>query len=145
MNIGGLLDFLNESVSEGIATDSSPVIALCRNTKVSLDSEKAWTESPIVDVELEEDEVNLLMTSSIERKGLSISELVDKLSNLSVKYRECSLFICGDYEPVEGLEEKEDWKYRRDSPVISVVHNPELNIVGVMPWYDGYEKELGTK
>jgi hypothetical protein len=142
MNIGKLLDFLNESISEGFATDSSPVIALCRNTKVSLDSEKAWIESPIVDVELDGDEVDLIMTSLKERKGMSVSELTDKLNSLSVKYRECSLFVCGDYEPIEG---QEGWTYRQDMPVITAVRNPELNIIGVMPWYDGYEKELATE
>lgn len=139
MKLNELIEFLSESLESKAVSHSSPVVALVRNQDAEIDSQEAWKKLHVIDVHREDDEINLIMTSSKNHPCLTLAELSSLLNGLLPDCSEHSLFACGDYEPVEGCE---DWKCRQDTPVIAAAHNSEMQKFGIMLWYKGCETEL---
>jgi hypothetical protein len=139
LKLNALIECLSESLESKAVSHSSPVVALVRNTDAGVDSQEAWKVFPVIDVQKEDDQINLIMTSSKDHPSLTVAELSSLLNGLLPDCGEHNLFAAGDYEPVEGCE---DWECRRDTPVIAAVRNSEMQMYGIMLWYEGCEMEL---
>lgn len=71
-------------------------------------------------------------------RGLSADEFVKRISSLPHK--------CSNYQLFTGYnapEEIDGYSFRLDIPIIGTIRHKEKPILGLLQWFNGFEKELG--
>jgi len=136
LKLTGLLGYMEEALDMGAATESSALAALVRVPEIPLGSEESWREVAVVRLEVDDGDIDVILDPDCPR-SMSVSELRAWAAALPAESLDHDLFVPGPVEPVKG-----EWSARRDVPVIAAVFNPEDQLFGVMPWYEGCEAEL---
>lgn len=137
MKLKGLLKEIKEILDQ---YDHCDLIALVHDSDLASDGGFNFREFPIVDIHADHDdsEINLIFEKGKGVKGLSADEFVNRVSSLPHK--------CGKYQLFTGYnapEEIEGYSFRLDIPIIGIIRHKEKPILGLLQWFEGFEKELG--
>jgi hypothetical protein len=127
---------LDEALSQDEIDESSTVVALYRVPELSVDSEDGWDARPVVALERDEEDIDLL-TYGASGTALTVADLRDWYSRNS-DCGQCELFV-----PDLPVKSAKDSSYRRDVPAIAMVLNKRLSQFGVIVWYEDCDSELG--
>jgi hypothetical protein len=134
-----LLDHVDEAESAGDLKIDSPVFAVVRNETAAVDSGDAWYAISIVDVRFnpESDRLDLITNESPGAKDISVASLRARVSRLSRKSMESTVFACTSAESTDGVGAPE---HARVVDAYGDEHG-----LGLMLWFAGYDEWLKSQ
>ena len=136
MKLHTLLGHIDEAESTGDLSGASPVFAVVRNEKASLDSPEAWDAISIVDLEVaaESGSIDLIADASEAATDMTVAALRARAAGLSAD--------CFGHEVFVG--QRADGAVADETVPVVEAYGDEHGL-GLMSWFEGYEDWLQSQ
>lgn len=134
-----LRDLIDEAYGSGVVDGTTGLVVLVRNEEAPIDSDSAWTESLVVDLEVDSDgeDLDLITDSSEAETRMSLTELSILLSEMPEEFDEFPVFVRSESREVGAGGPA------LDSPVVASALDPDQQTLAVIVEFEGYEDVLG--
>jgi len=140
MRLSGLRELIVEAYGAGAVDGSTPLLVLVRNPEAPIDSDDAWSRSPVVDMRVDPDggDLDLITEASAIESRLTLIGISVTLAELPSECDEYPVFVRGEHGG-DGSAQDEFI----DSPVVGSALDSEQRNLGVIVEFDGYDETLG--
>jgi hypothetical protein len=135
VTLSELLKSLDDGARSGALRHDAEAIALVRNVDVQIESEGAWTETPVSEVRFDPDEGSVDLVTGIPGAALAVSALESHLRDNLSERPNYQLYVVHDFQRVEG-----DWWTWTHAPVVATAFNPDTGGVAFVPHFKGWRK-----
>jgi hypothetical protein len=136
VTIEDLLDFLRECVDDGDATPDGHVVALIRTPEQPGRTNVIWEQRPVIDVEYDEPDCDLMMGEGARDGGMTIDRLATRLRALPAP-AESVVYIRGDCQKASDGS-----AWRHDIPVVQTARSREKNLAGLIREHEGIDYKI---
>ncbi|MGV8083589.1 MAG: hypothetical protein AB2L09_08170 [Coriobacteriia bacterium] len=134
MRLESLIDYISEALENGDAHPDTPVLVIRRDMDFELDSEEAWQEAPIQDVQVDGDDVDII-EGDLGSASLDVGELLARLSAIEAGADERFVYARG-----KTVDLGAETFVRIDSPVLAFTSRPADGVVGLIVKFEGWEE-----
>ena len=102
MRLRGLRELIEEAYGSGAADSNAGLLVLVRNPAAPIDSEDAWSEFVVVDIDIDSEggDLDLLADSSESDSRMTLTDLSIELSELPAECDDLTVFVRGGHSAV---------------------------------------------